>query len=201
MAVKFLINNPVIIGLITMLLMWSDYLLTLMQEKERKEHYSKHYQSYPVNTIEGNPAIQEAVAKLKIFNPRHFTATIIAGIGLPVALLFMPKLLQGFFLGFIWGMLLIVNTQHLTNVLGYRASRRGLHGKLFLHQRTGLIIQSGRYLATALFLLVLAVLSESLIIYGVTSAGFLSSLRLFLLSRKVASIEKDDLPPGNISAY
>ena len=200
MAVKFLINNPVIIGLITMLLMWSDYLLTLMQEKERKEHYSKHYQSYPVNTIEGNPAIQEAVAKLKIFNPRHFTATIIAGIGLPVALLFIPNPLHKLFLGFIWGMLLIVNTQHLTNVLGYRASRRGLHGKLFLHQRTGLIIQSCRYLATTLFLLVLAVLSESLIIYGVTIAGFLSSLRLFLLSKKVASIEKDDLPPANISA-
>jgi hypothetical protein len=199
MAVKFLMNNPVILGLITVLLMWSDYLLTLVQEKERKEHYSKHYQSYPVNTIEGNPAIQESVLKLKIFNLRHFTATIIAGIGLPVALLFMPKLLQEFFIGFIWGMLLIVNTQHLTNVIGYRASRRGLHGKLFLHQRTGLIIQSGRYLATALFLLILAILSDSLIIYGVTIAGFLSSLRLFMLSKKIAPIEKGDLPPENIS--
>lgn len=199
MAVKFLINNSVIIGLITMLLMWSDYLLTLLQEKERKDHYSKHYQSYPVNTIEGNPAIQESVAKLKTFNLRHFIATIIAGIGLPIALIFMPNQLQEFFLGFIWGMLLIVNTQHLTNVLGYRASRRGLHGKLFLHQRTGLIIQSGRYLATALFLLVFAVLSESPIICGVTIAGFLSSLRLFMLSKKVASIEKEDLPPENIS--
>ncbi len=200
MAVKFLMNNPVILGLITMLLMWSDYLLTLFQEKERKEHYSEHYQSYPVNTIEGNPAIQESVSKLKIFNLRHFTATIIAGIGLPVALLFMPKLLQEFFIGFIWGMLLIVNTQHLTNVIGYRASRRGLHGKLFLHQRTGLIIQSGRYLATALFLLILAILSDSLIIYGVTIAGFLSSLRLFMLSKKIAPIEKGDLPPENIVA-
>lgn len=200
MAVKFLINNPVIIGLITMLLMWCDYLLTLLQEKERKGHYSKHYQSYPVNTIEGNPAIQESVAKLKIFNPRHFTATIIAGIGLPIALLFMPNLLHEFFLGFIWGMLLIVNTQHLTNVFGYRASRRGLHGELFLHQRTGLIIQSGRYLATALFLLILAVLSESQIIYGVTIAGFSSSLRLLILSKKVAPIEKEDLPPENIVA-
>ena len=200
MVLKFLMNNSPIIGLITMLLMWSDYLLTLVQEKERKEHYSKHYKSYPINTIEGNPAIQESVSKLKIFNLRHFTATIIAGIGLPVALLFMPNLLQEFFLGFIWGMLLIVDTQHLTNVLGYRASRRGLHGKLFLHQRTGLIIQSGRYLATALFLLALAVLSESQIIYGVTIAGFSSSLRLLILSKKVAPIEKEDLPPENIVA-
>ena len=199
MVLKFLINNPLIIGLITMFLMWSDYLLTLVQEKERREHYSKHYKSYPVNTIEGNPAIQESVSKLKIFNLRHFTATIIAGIGLPVALLLMPNLLQEIFLGFIWGMLLIVDTQHLTNVLGYRASRRGLHGKLFLHQRTGLIIQSGRYLATALFLFILAVLSESQIIYGVTIAGFSSSLRLLILSKKVAPIEKEDLPPENIN--
>jgi hypothetical protein len=200
MILKFLINNPLIIGFITMLLMWSDYLLTLVQEKERKEHYSQHYKSYPVNTIEGNPAIQESVSKLKIFNLRHFTATIIAGIGLPVALLFIPNLLKEFFLGFIWGMLLIVDTQHLTNVFGYRASRRGLHGKLFLHQRTGLIIQSGRYLATALFLLALAVLSESQIIYGVTIAGFSSSLRLLILSKKVAQIEKEDLPPESIVA-
>ena len=200
MAFNFLMANPVIIGFITMFLMWGDYLLTLVQEKERKEHYSKHYQSYPVNTIEGNPIMQEAVAKLKIFNPRHFTATIISGIGLPVALIYMPSLIREFFLGFIWGTLLIVITQHLTNVLGYRTSRRGLHGKLFLHQRTGLIIQSGRYLATALFLLTLAVLSESQIIYGVTIAGFSSSLRLLILSKKVAPIEKEDLPPENIIA-
>ena len=198
MVVKFLMNNPAIIGLITMLLMWSDYLLTLLQEKERKEHYSKHYQSYPVNTIEGNPVMQESVSKLKIFNIRHFTATIIAGIGLPVALLYLPDLLQELFIGFIWGILLIVNTQHLTNVLGYRTSRRGLHGKLFLHQQTGLLIQSSRYLATALFLLVLAILSESQIIYGIAIAGFASSLRLFILSKKVAPIEKEDLPPANI---
>jgi hypothetical protein len=199
MVVKFLMNNPAIIGLITMLLMWSDYLLTLLQEKERKEHYSKHYQSYPVNTIEGNPVMQESVSKLKIFNIRHFTATIIAGIGLPVALLYLPDLLQEIFIGFIWGILLIVNTQHLTNVLGYRTSRRGLHGKLFLHQQTGLKIQSSRYLATALFLLVLAILSESQIIYGIAIAGFASSLRLFILSKKVAPIEKEDLPPANIN--
>lgn len=38
MVFKLLMNNPLIIGFITMLLMWSDYFLTLVQEKERKEH-------------------------------------------------------------------------------------------------------------------------------------------------------------------
>ena len=73
MVFKFLMNNPFVIGLITMFLMLSDYFLTLAQEKERGDHYSKHYQSYPVNTIEGNPAFQESVSKLKILNPKHRT--------------------------------------------------------------------------------------------------------------------------------
>jgi hypothetical protein len=53
-------------------------------------------------------------------------------------------------------------------------------------------------MAIAIFLFVLALLSDSLIIYGITVAGFLSSLRLFMLSKKVAPIEKEDLPPENI---
>lgn len=199
MVFKFLMNHPVLIGLITMLFMWSDYLLTLVQEKERKKHYSKHYQSYPVNTIEGNPAFAEAVAKLKIFNPRHFAATVIISVVIPLFLLYIPEIYCEIFLGYAWGIFLIVIAQHLNNLLGYRVSRKGLHGKLFLHQRTGLLIQSARYLSITIFLFILAILSESQIIYGATIAGATSTLRLFLLSKKVAPIEKEDLPPENIS--
>ena len=79
--IDWLINNPVICGLITVLLMWSDWLLTIAQEKERQNHYFKHYQSYPVNTIEGNPAFQNIITKKKIINPKHFTAALIIGTG------------------------------------------------------------------------------------------------------------------------
>ena len=65
---------------------------------------------------------------------------------------------------------------------------------------TGLIIQSGRYLSLTLFLLILSILSGSEIIFGVTIASLTSSLREYILSKKVAPIEKNDLPPENIDA-
>ncbi len=191
-----LLSHPVFIALITMLLMWCDYLLTLAQEKERKEYYSKHYQSYPVNTIEGNPAFYEAVERLKIFNLKHFTATLIIGTAVPVSLFYIPKNLRTIFLAYIWGLFLVVITQHLSNLIGYRISRKGVHGKLFMHQRTGLLIQSGRYLSLAIFLFLLSALSQSQIIYGVTIAGFTSSFRLWVLSRKVSPIRENDSLPG-----
>jgi hypothetical protein len=39
--------------------MWTDWLLTITQGKKRKLHYNEHYQSYPINTIEGNPILQK----------------------------------------------------------------------------------------------------------------------------------------------
>jgi len=200
MVFKLLIKNPLVIGLITMLLMWSDYMLTLLQEKERKEHYSKHYQSYPVNTIEGNPAFIEAVSKIKIFNPKHFIATIVIGVGIPLVLLNISEIFREIFLGYIWGLFFIVIAQHLNNLMGYWVSRKGLHGKLFLHQRTGLRIQSTRYLSITILLLFLSILSESQIIYGATIAGATSALRLFILSKKITPIDKDDLLPKDIDA-
>ena len=197
MVFKFLMANPVIIGLVTMLLMWGDWLLTLVQEKERKGHYSKHYQSYPINTIEGNPAFIEGVSKLKFFNPKHFVATLIIGVAVPFVLLYTTGNYSEIFLGYFWGLFFIVIAQHLNNLIGYRVSRKGLHGKLFLHQRTGSLIQAARYLSIAILLLFLSVLSGSQMIYGATIAAFTSAVRLFILSKKVAPIEANDLPPGN----
>ena len=199
MILKFLMDNPVILGLFIMLLMWSDYLLTLLQEKERKEHYYKHYQSYPINTIEGNPAFIEAVSKLKAFNPKHFIATLIIGAAVPIALFYIPESYREIFIGYVLGIFFIVDAQHLNNLIGYRFSRKGLHGKLFLHQRTGALIQSARYLSITILLLFLSIISGSQIIYGATIAGLTSALRLFLLSKKVVPIEKEDLSPENIS--
>ena len=199
MILRLLMDNPVILGLFIMLLMWSDYLLTLLQEKERKEHYYKHYQSYPVNTIEGNPAFIEAVSKLKIFNPKHFIATLIIGAAVPIALFYIPEIYREIFLGYVLSIFFIVNAQHLNNLIGYRVSRRGLHGKLFLHQRTSALIQASRYLSITILLLFLSIISGSQIIYGATIAGLTSALRLYLLSKKVAPIGKEDLSPEDIS--
>ncbi|MCJ7448989.1 MAG: hypothetical protein MUO72_15000 [Bacteroidales bacterium] len=194
--IEWLINNPTVFGLITLVLMQIDWLLTLSQEKERKEHYFKHYQSYPINTIEGSPAFQNSVAKRQYINPKHLIASVIIGIIVTFALILIPDRFSALLIGFVWGVYLIVCTQHLTNLTGYIASRKGLHGKLFLHQRTGYLIQSGRYFSIALFLFFLSILSGSEIIYGVTIAGFISSIRQLLLLKKVPKINQDDLPPG-----
>jgi hypothetical protein len=192
---EWLISYPYVFGIITFVLMQIDWLLTLSQEKERKEHYFKHYQSYPINTIEGSPAFQDSVAKLKYLNPKHLIASVIIGIIVTFTLILIPPRFSALFIGYVWGMYLIVCTQHLTNLTGYMASRKGLHGKLILHQRTGYLIQSGRYFSIAIFLLFLSILSGSEIIFGVTIAGFTSSLRHLLLLRKVPKIDQDDLTP------
>jgi hypothetical protein len=44
--------HPWVTGVVTFFLMWSDWLLTISQERERQLHYSEHYESYPINTID-----------------------------------------------------------------------------------------------------------------------------------------------------
>lgn len=194
--IDWLITNPFVFGFITFLLMWIDWLLSIAQEKERKEHYYKHYQSYPVNTIEGSPAFQKGVAMQRLINTKHFIASVVIGIVVSFALVLIPNTFSELFIGYVWGLFIIVITQHLNNLFGYVASRKGLHGKLFLHQRTAYLVQSGRYFSIAIFLLILSILSNSEIIYGVTIAGFTSALRQFLWLRKIPKIDKNDLLPS-----
>ena len=109
---------------------------------------------------------------------------------------FVAKLLSGevreLFIGYVFGLFLIVGETHLGNLIGYRASRRGLHGKLYLHLRTGLLVQMGRYTATTVFLILLALASGSTFIAGTALAGFTSALRQLLWLRKTPAI-----PPGD----
>jgi len=195
--IDWIINYPVILGLITFLLMYSDWLLTIIQEKERIKHYSEHYQSYPINTIEGSPILnlQKSVSKRQIINPRHFIIAVAVGLLIAYDIPKESITRRELFLGFVWGLTLIVNTQHLSNLIGYKAGKKGIYGKLWMHQRTGYITQSGRYFSTSLFLLILSVLTGSHFIYGVTIAGFISSIRQLIWIIKVPKINKNDLPP------
>jgi hypothetical protein len=84
---------------------------------------------------------------------------------------------------------LIVDTTHVGNLLGYRAGRHGLHGKLLLHQRTGYLMQMWRYLALAVFLILLAAFSASLFVAGVAIAGVTSAVRQLVWLRKVPAID------------
>ena len=190
--VEWFTYHSIVSGVITFLLMWSDWLLTIVQEKERAGHYFEHYQSYPTNTIEGHPAFQSAIPKRQLIDPKHFIAAFAIGTVVSVMLMVIPKMWCELLLGYVWGLFVIVDTQHLSNYIGYRASRQGIHGKLWMHQRTGYLVQSGRYFSTALFLLVLSILSGSVVIYGVTIAGFVSSLRQLIWLKRIPKIEKED---------
>ena len=187
--------HPWMVGVVTFVLMLIDWWLTILQERERQQHYHEHYASYPVNTIEGNPFLRSAVSERRLINPRHLVAALITSISVTVGLWFIPPLFKVMFVGYIWGLFLIVITTHLGNLLGYRAGRRGLHGKLYLHLRTGHLVQMGRYLALSLFLIILAVCSESLFITGVAIAGITSSTRQLIWLKKIPAIDKADAPP------
>lgn len=191
---EWFVSKPVLVGVITFFLMWIDWLLTINQEKERVDHYYRHYQSYPTNTIEGNPALQSSVFKQQIINPKHLILALIIGIIVGLTITFIPQLGRQIFLGYVWGLFLIVITQHLTNLLGYRAARQGISGKIWMHQRVGLITQAGRYFSLALLLALLAFFSGSQFIIGVTIAGGTSALRQLLWMRKVPEIGETDLP-------
>lgn len=179
-------------GLVTFLLMWGDWLLTILQEREQRSHYSEHYQSYPVDTIEGNPLYQSAIRKGRVAEPKQIITALIISTLVAYALVWIPQSLHVTFIGYVWGLFLIVITTHLGNIFGYRAGRYGIHGKLLMHLRTGYLIQMGRYLALALFLILLAVCSGSSFIVGVAIAGMTSAARQLLWLRRIPAIDADD---------
>jgi len=195
MSIQWSDMSPLVVGLITFVLMWSDWLLTVLQERERSRHYAAHYQGYPVNTIEGNPMLQAAVKQARVVHMRHIGIALLLGGVVAYFTSFIGEVFRPMFLGYVWGLFLIVGSTHLGNLLGYRASRRGVHGKLYLHQRTGLLIQMGRYAALSVLLLVLAVCSASLFMVGVFIAGVTSTLRQLIWLRKVPAISADDSHP------
>ena len=190
--VEWFVDHPIVSGFITILLMWSDWLLTIAQEKERAEHYFEHYQSYPMNTIEGHPVFQGSIPKRRLIDPKHIIAALVIGTVVSIMLMVIPRIWCELLLGYVWGLCVVVDTQHISNWIGYRASRQGIHGKLLMHQRTGYLVQSGRYFSISLFLLVLSIFSGSVVIYGVTVAGCVSSLRQLIWLRRIPKIEKDD---------
>jgi hypothetical protein len=196
MMVDWFIDHPWITGIVTFFLMWSDWLLTILQERERQLHYAEHYESYPVNTIEGSPLYQKAVTAKRIVEPRHLIPALILSVIVALSLMWIPQNMRAILIGYVWGLYLIVDTTHFGNLLGYRAGRHGLHGKLYLHQRTGYVIQMGRYFALAIFLILLAVCSASLFIVGVAIAGVSSAVRQLVWMRRIPAIDAADEPPA-----
>jgi hypothetical protein len=196
--IEWFVVRPWVTGGVTFFLMWSDWCLTILQERQRQAHYAEHYQSYPINTIEGSPFYQKAVSAQRFAEPRHLIPAVVLSVTVGLALTWIPYVFRPLMIGYVWGLYLIVGTTHFGNLLGYRAGRRGLHGKLYLHLRTGYVIQMGRYIALSALLTLLAACSASLFMAGVAIAGISSAVRQLVWMRKTPAIGEDDEPPSRV---
>ena len=179
----------------TLVLMWTDWLLTVLQHRERAAHSANHYRSYPTDTVEGNPVLQQAVSSGRLIHLRHAAISLALSAAVALALPWIATAARPLFLGFVWGLYLTVDFFHLSNLLGYVAGRRGVHGQVWLHQRTAYLTQMGRYLALTCLLAVLAVASGSIFVAGVTLAGAVSVLRQLVWMRRVPAIPDPDIAP------
>jgi len=195
MMAQWFSQHPVAAGCVTFLLMWSDWLLTIWQQRERQTHGADHTRTYPIDTIEGNPLMQAAVARRRVLEPRHLLAALCVSAFVIYGLISLHADWRIPLLGYVWGLFLIVDTTHIGNLIGYRVSRHGIHGQLWLHQRTGYLVQMGRYTALALLLIVLAILSGSSFLAGVAVAAGTTVLRQFVWLSKIPTITADDAPP------
>jgi hypothetical protein len=185
--------HPLVAGVVTLLLMWCDWLLTVLQERERRAHHAGHYEIYPVNSAEGNPMIQAAVGRMRLADGKHLAVALVVSAVVAGMVGWAPRELRPAVLGYFWGLFLIVITTHTGNLIGYRASRRGIEGMLRMHQRTGYVIQMGRYAALAGLLVVLAICSGSLFMAGVAVAGVTSSVRQLVWMRRIPAFVQEDV--------
>lgn len=180
-----------------LLLMWGDWALTILQERERAQYAGRHYESYPVNTIEGNPMLRGAVAKRRLVEPRHLIVALTFSAIVAYAIAWIPPPIQPGFVGYAWGLYLLALTMHLGNLIGYRGSRRGLHGRIAMHLRTGYVVQAGRYLAVTVLLALVALLAASAFAAGVAAAALTATARQYLWMRRVPAVEAGDPPPAD----
>jgi hypothetical protein len=188
----WLVTQPVAIGAITLVLMWLDWVLTVLQHRERARHSTNHYKSYPVDSVEGNPALQEAVARGRLFFPKHLLTALGVSLAVGFASSWMVVEVRPVFLGYMWGLYLVVCSTHLGNLIGYVAARRGVHGQVRIHQRTAYLVQAGRYAGLTALLAAVAALSGDSFVIGTAIAGLTSSIRQLAYLRRVPPISADE---------
>lgn len=191
-------THPPAAAIATFALMLGDWLLTVWQQHERATRGSDHTRTYPLDTIEGNPGLRDAVQHRRWFSPRHLAASGLVSAAVFGAMVLAPPPWRTPILGYVWGLFMIVDSTHVGNLVGYRVCRRGTHGLLWLHQRTAHLVQAGRYAALALLLIALALLSGSPFMAGVAVAGVSTVIRQFAWLRRVPAIAAPDAPPAAV---
>lgn len=187
--------HPVAAGVVTLILMLVDWSLTVLQHRERAKYSANHYRSYPVDTVEGNPSLRAAVDRARILEPRHLVVAVPVSALVAVTLWWIPTVTRPLLLGYVWGLFLIVSATHLGNLMGYLGSRRGIHGHVWMHLRTGYLVQAGRYVGVTALLAALALCSGSVFVIGATVAGVTSTARQLAWIWRTPAIPDDDVAP------
>jgi hypothetical protein len=172
-----------------------DWGMTVLQHRERARYSQNHYRSYPVDTVEGNPSLQTAVSRARLLEPRHLAVAVPVSALVGATTWWIPAVVRPLLLGFVWGQFIIVSATHLGNLLGYVGSRRGIHGRVWMHQRTGYVVQAGRYVGVTALLTALALCSGSVFVIGTAVAGVASTARQFVWMLRSPAIAEDDAAP------
>jgi hypothetical protein len=127
---------------------------------------------------EGNPSLQTAVSRAGFLEPRHLAVAVPVSALVGAATWWIAAVARPLLLGFVWGPFFIVSATHVGNLIGYVGSRRGIHGRVWMHQRTGYVVQAGRYVGVTALLAALALCSGSVFIVGTAVAGIASTARV-----------------------
>ncbi len=188
-------EHPVATGIATLILMLLDWGMTVLQHRERARYSQNHYRSYPVDTVEGNPSLQTAVSRARLLEPRHLAVAVPVSALVGATTWWIPAMARPLLLGFVWGQFFIVSATHLGNLIGYVGGRRGIHGRVWMHQRTGYVVQAGRYVGVTALLAALALCSGSAFIVGTAVAGIASTARQFVWIRRSPAIAANDAAP------
>ena len=188
-------EHPAATGIATFILMLLDWGMTVLQHRERARYNRNHYRSYPVDTVEGNPSLQTAVSHARFLEPKHLAVAVPVSALVGATMWWMPAMARPLLLGFVWGQFFIVSATHLGNLIGYVGCRRGIHGRVLMHQRTGYVVQAGRYVGVTVLLVALALCSGSVFIVGTAVAGIASTARQFVWMRRFPAIAEDDAAP------
>ena len=191
-----ILERPVLAGLVTYGLMLIDWLLTVARARAPGDPSRAHYRTYPVDTVEGNPLLRGAVEGRRPLSARHQAGSLLLGALTWFVLARNREPAWSFaFLGLVWGSSLVLLGRHAEILVSSAAARRGVHGLVHLHQRTGYLMGAGRYAGTLLVLSAICVLVPHPFLLGTAAACLLAALRQLLYRLRVPPIEPGDPPP------
>jgi hypothetical protein len=191
-----IIQHPALAGALTFLLMEADWLLSIVQHRAMESHYKDHYETYPIRTVEGNPLLRRAVSHGRWIDLRHLIPALVVSC---IVYYVMSRLREDqalLVLGLIWGTFFALLAIHSRNVWSYAAGRRGVHGKIWIHMRTGYQMSLGQYAGLLIFAGLLAVLDPSPFLVGIALSCVVAIARVSVFLLRAPRIETGDPPPS-----